>query len=229
MFTLIGGGEFVTLASLGYLFGWSAIALFVGYSLGFVFLGVLAHRIRENSASRDYLSLPDYAFDKFGPFVGLLVLTISFAAFFALLMLQFSAIGSIVPDLTGISRGTAIIVSGLVVIGYLFVAGFRAVVRTDVLQACSMIILVPMILYFLVTETGVHIDFAAGSEGTLPLDLWASLVATGALIAAASADVWQRAFAARTNLSATVGFFGELSHLSQLDWQVLGLEHWRMG
>lgn len=206
LFTLIGGGEFVTLTLLGYLFGWSAIALFAGYSLGFVLLAFLAPKLRAQASERQYISLPDYVHHNFGQLAGTIVFTVSFLAFFALLMLQFSAVGAVISPLTGLDRTVVIFGTGLVIIAYLVKSGFQAVMRTDVIQSIAMIILAPALLFAATQHANVSMDFSKGSEGMLPKEMWLSLVCTGALIAAASADVWQRAYAASSDRTARIGF-----------------------
>ena len=39
LFTLIGGGELVTLTALSFLFGYAGLALFIGFALSFGFIG----------------------------------------------------------------------------------------------------------------------------------------------------------------------------------------------
>jgi Na+/proline symporter len=47
LFTLVGGGELITLVMLATIYGHAAISLFVGYAIGFTLLSYLAPRIRE--------------------------------------------------------------------------------------------------------------------------------------------------------------------------------------
>ena len=56
IFSLIGGGEIVALTALGFTYGYSAIALFVGYAIGFVVLGLLAGRIRAAQGNKPFVS-----------------------------------------------------------------------------------------------------------------------------------------------------------------------------
>jgi len=205
LFTLIGGGEFVTLASLGFVYGWGAIALFLGYALGFIFLGLIAGRLRENSSIKRYVSLPDYVHDKFGAASGLIVFMFSFLAFFALLMLQFATAGAVISPFTDLSYEQIVIYIAVVVTAYLLIGGFKAVLVTDVVQAVVMAILLPALLLYIFLEKSVGFENLSGIE-TLPLALWASLVFTGFFVVCASADVWQRAYAAKSDKVAKIGF-----------------------
>ena len=206
LFTLIGGGELVALASLGFLFGWSGIALFVGYAAGFVFLGVMAPKIRAESHEHHFVSLPDYVHFHFGLGPGLLTYVFSFLAFFALLMLQFSAAGAVVSPFLGVPESFVVVGVGIAVLVYLLVGGFRAVLITDVVQGVAMFVILPTLVYLVANSDPMKIEYS-GAEGSLPAALWSSLVFSGFFVAAASADVWQRAYAAKTHRTAKLGFF----------------------
>src|SRR5688572_24037465 len=66
LFTLVGGGELVTLTALAFTYGFGAIALFVGYAGGFTLLAILAHRVRAHPDAKYFLSLPDYVYHRYG-------------------------------------------------------------------------------------------------------------------------------------------------------------------
>ena len=208
LFTLIGGGEFVALASLGFLFGWSGIALFVGYGLGFLFLGLISGRIRKDSKEQQFVSLPDYVHHHFGSASGLIAFLFSFLAFFALLMLQFSAAGAVISPFLNVPEWMVIVGVGLGVLAYLLIGGFKAVLTTDVIQGLAMATVLPILVYVVFQNVGDDVGSTSANFEQLPIALWVSLVTTGFFVVTASADVWQRAYAAKTDSKATIGFFG---------------------
>lgn len=205
LFTLIGGGELVTMVALGYSFGSGGVALFLGYALAFGFVGVMAGRVREDYAERQYFSLPDYFYAKYGEAVGRLAFLVSFVAFFALLLLQFTAGGQLLSPLLGVSYTVAVLATAFIALIYLFIGGFRSVLMTDVLQGGVMIVLMPILIYVAANAGGDAV--APETEGgQLPVFLWLSLTLTGFFVGSSSADVWQRAYATRTDREARIGF-----------------------
>jgi Na+/proline symporter len=205
LFQLIGGGEIVTVAALGYSHGFAAISLFVGYAAAFFLLGLFAPRIRARAELAKYNSLPDYIYDQFGTATGRIVAIISIVAFFALMLLQFSAAGQLLAPLIGLSYESAVVVTAAIPLIYLAIGGFKTVLVTDLLQGAAMFLLMAFFAGVLLLQKG----FVTSAAGTVPLPMFSSvsMILTGLFVALASSDVWQRALAARTDRAAKVGFF----------------------
>lgn len=202
LFTLVGGGEIATLVSLGYLYGWSAMALFLGYALAFVFLGFVAARIKFKEEITGAISLPDFIYNRFGRSASLLTFAVSLLAFFALLTLQFVVGASILAQLTGAPYAILTILMAATIVSYLSVGGFSAVLRTDVLQGCAMLLLGAIALALTLNFDGLQ----APQGVPMPWFLFLGLTMTGFFVASASADVWQRAYSARSSRAAFIGF-----------------------
>ena len=206
LFTLVGGGELVTLTALAFSYGFGALALFVGYAVGFLFLAVLAHRVRAHSDAKYFLSLPDYIYHRHGSLAGAIATAVSFFSFFALLVVQFIAAGELLAPLFGISYSVALIATAGTALGYLLIGGFETVLLTDVLQAASRLLLIPILLAAGSQTASVRALFS-GTE-PIPTQLAVSLMLTGIFAAASSADVWQRMYAARNVKAARIGLVG---------------------
>nr|VFK17016.1 MAG: Na+/proline symporter [Candidatus Kentron sp. LFY] len=204
LFTLIGGGELVTMASLGFVYGRSGIALFVGYAVAFFFLGIVAGKIRSGANEKKYISLPDYVHDNFGKSSGLIVFIFSFLAFFALLMLQLSTAGAVISPFINLSYNQIVFLIGFVVFIYLLVGGFRVVLITDVIQGIAMIVLLPLLAYIVLLSNNPSVNTLPTTE-SLPVAIWISMIVTGFFVASASADIWQRAYAAKSDSAARNG------------------------
>jgi Na+/proline symporter len=204
LFQLIGGGEVVTITALGYTHGFTAISLFLGYSAAFFLLGFLAPRIRSRAELARYNSLPDYIYDHFGTATGRIVAAISIVAFFALMLLQFSAAGQLLAPLIGLSYESAVLLTALIPLVYLAIGGFRTVLVTDLLQGAAMFLLMAFLAGVLLVQRG----FVVQASGTVPLPTFSSvsMVLTGFFVALASSDVWQRSLAARSDRAAKIGF-----------------------
>lgn len=200
LFTLVGGGELITLTALAYVYGWAGLALFLGYAIGFSFLAIFAKRIRINARA---LSLPDYIHQNFGPIAGHLVFLVSFGAFFSMLLIQFTAGGQILQPLLHIDYSLCILITAFIATIYLVIGGFRTVLVTDMIQGVSRILLLPLIIVAVVF--GIEGGLQPFSAEPLSLMVWISLTVTGFFVAASSADVWQRIYAARSDKAASGG------------------------
>lgn len=200
LFTLIGGGELATLSTLSYLFGFSGIYLFLGFSIGFLSLIFFIPKIRKSSKENLLHSLPDFFYEKYGKSSGLIVTILSFIAFFALLVIQFSAGAQIVSALSGWEYITALLVIGLVISIYLIFGGFKSVLATDIVQGAAMLILLPLILWAMYNTTNVDLNLSSFEA----IDSFSilSLTFTGMFVVLASSDIWQRIYAAKDNKNA---------------------------
>lgn len=208
IFSLIGGGEIVALTALGFTFGAAAISLFAGYAIGFVALGLASAKIRRLGGSESFVSLPDFIHLRFGSFAGSLTFAVSLAAFFALLMIQFSAGGKLVSGLAGVSYEHAAVAIGLLVTLYLAVGGFRTVIATDMLQGVARFLLIPILvgaLYYASAKGGSGASPTIEGMESMPTEVIAGLVLTGFFSAVASADVWQRIYAAGSDRDSMAG------------------------
>ena len=202
LFTLIGGGELITLTALSFVFGFAGLALFIGYALAFIFIGIFASRVRGAHWQQSF-SMPDYIHSVVGSRAGLIAAIVSIVAFFSVLILQFVALENVLTPITGLSEGVIRLYIAATIVFYLALGGFRSVLRTDIIQGATMILLLGVILfiYFSGSNTTVVYEYAPMS-----LSLWASLIIAGFFGGAASADVWQRALAAQSDSTARWGF-----------------------
>ncbi|MCD4741599.1 MAG: hypothetical protein K8R67_03810 [Desulfobacteraceae bacterium] len=205
LFTLIGAGEIIALSTLGFLFGRNGVFLFLGYFAAFIFLGLLAPKIRALPATQGSKSIVEFSKNHIGPWFGWVVLTCSFAAFFSLLMLQFSAIGAILPDQNMVSRSIIIVLVALAIYVYLSKGGgLGSVFRTDIFQSILMITLMGVVLLLFINSP--DLPQKAHKFEIPPFSYTWGLLISGFFVGIVSADVWQRMFAAKSNSSARTGF-----------------------
>ncbi|MCP5233337.1 MAG: hypothetical protein H6948_14845 [Zoogloeaceae bacterium] len=202
MFTLIGAGELVALSTLSFLFGLAGLFLFGGYAAAFVAIGLLGSKIVTTDDARASSTLVDYCARRCGPLVGFSVLFVSILAFFSLLMLQFSTMGLVLTQATGIGRETVIVLSCVILLLYVYRGGMRAVFRTDVFQALLMFGLLGLFA-FQIFSTGPLPDI--GAFGEAPFALTWGLAGVGFLVGVSSADVWQRILATDSPRKALIG------------------------
>jgi Na+/proline symporter len=203
IFTLIGGGELATLTSLAFVFGGYGIFLFVGYFFGFLALALIARTIRADLEGQKYHTITDYVYHRIGKLPGIVTVVVTFAAFFALLIIQIAAGAAILKSLYQIPYIWGVLLTGTIVLVYLYIGGFKTVMMTDVLQGGIMLVLLIIIVVFLLSQHGVP-SFAPSKEG---IGAWLTLsfVATGFFVVASSGDIWQRIYASRSTEVAQKG------------------------
>ena len=206
LFTLIGGGELVAGASFGHVFGWAGIALFVGYGMSFVLLALLGPHVLSNAAPGT-VTFVDYAHQKYGRTVGGLVLLSHLFPFFALLVLQLSAGGVVISQLSSLSYFGSVLLCALLVCTYLVIGGFRAVMVTDLVQGVVMgfLIIVAVYAVYGFLSPGTQQPSSVGFEAA-DFDTFWGVMISGIVIGLASADVWQRIFASKSAVAARIGF-----------------------
>jgi SSS family solute:Na+ symporter len=142
-----------------------------------------------------FLTLTDYLFFRFGPRTGYLGFALQFAGFLFLLAAQFIVGGRLFANLTSISYPVAVVIMGVVTVAYVLLGGFKAVIRTDVLQFAVMFavfaVLVPMRADF----SQLDLEFNLASPGVIGS---ASLFlgAIGGLFV--GGDIWQRVYSAKS-------------------------------
>ena len=202
--TLIGGGELLLVASLGFLGEGAAISLLSGYSLGFLLLGFLAPRLRAKGNDLRYHSLPDYFRIHYGAAAGFFASSLTFLAFFALLILQFSAGVIVLTSLIRMSPLAAALLCAAVIVVYLVFAGFRGVLVTDLVQLTVMLIGLPILAFLFVRPSTALEELGSLSFQFLPT---LAALATGTFVILGSGDIWQRMYGARTDRVARNAFF----------------------
>lgn len=191
---VVGGMLLVGQAALAYDIGFGAIWFWVGFALAMICLGFAAKKIKTLADKHNFLTISDYLFTKFDYKTGILGAIILFVAFFALLIGQFIAGGSLFAPLLGISYPIAVLIMGVGTLTYLLLGGFKAVIKTDFLQFLIMFFIFIFILF--------TIDIGKVSSEQIDLmniggfTIIAYLV-LGVFAIFAAGDVWQRVFAAK--------------------------------
>ncbi|MBI5584606.1 MAG: hypothetical protein HY892_12375 [Deltaproteobacteria bacterium] len=193
-----------------YQFGLSALWFVAGSALGFLIFRRYAERIKNKADEIKAYSMPEFYYRIYGKRVGLMFSLFLVVQFFLYLIVNFILSAKILAHLfPGLSHLACVAIGAGIILIYLLLAGFKAVIRTDFFQFLLLFILCLTIFIFL----------AQGSEIT-PVDLnWESmglgnvigfllLSALGIMVAP---DFWQRSFAARDSKTLKAGFaFGAL-------------------
>jgi len=194
-FTLLGGGEFVTLTALTYFYGAWSFVYFVGIVVGFVSMALVARSIRKGAAAQDLHSLPDFFAFHFGPLPAAVATVVLIVALGALLQIQFVVGSQILATLTQTSPIPWVLAIAAIVGMYLWVAGFRGVLATDMIQAAVMFVAVAVVTG--AVAFGASGDVSSAPAQALPIADAVGLVLLGVLAVWGGGDVWQRVFASK--------------------------------
>jgi len=207
-----------------YQYGLPALSLFVGISLGFLLFRKFGAQIKRTADQQGAYSMSEYFYRLLGRRNGIMFSTFLIVQFFGYLTINFILSGKVLARLFPfLGHGAAVVVGGVIILSYLLLAGFKAVVRTDLYQLVIMIVMTIMVAGLL--ATGVHLqpaDVDIGRMGIGNIVGFLALAGFGVLVAP---DIWQRVFAARDEsaLKAGLGYTAIILPLLALVMTVAGL------
>ncbi len=192
---------------IGYLyeFGFSAIWIFVGILLGFVVVRRYAARIREKAHELGAYSMPEYFYRFLGKRNGLTFSAVLVVQFLIFLIINFVVAGKILSMLFPVSYVTAVLIGSIIILAYLLLAGFKAVIRTDFFQLLITVVLVLASAFFLFGKTTIpatELNLVGMGFGNI-----IGFVVLGAVSVMVAPDLWQRFFAAKDGKTAERGLW----------------------
>lgn len=196
IFAVIGGEMLIAQAALGYAMGFAAFWFWLGLASGVILLAFASPKIKALGDQYGFINLSEYFGLKWGQKNRIFAAAIIFITFLALLALQFMATGNIIAPLFQISYPIVVVVSGAVVLAYLLLGGYKAVVATDLLQAILMFFIFLGLIIF-INFKEVNFINPVDSIAINPA-LFISFIVLGIFVAFASADTWQRIYSAKT-------------------------------
>lgn len=208
--TFYGTGIVFTFASLGYLNGVGAFALPVAAVLGFLHLALAAPRIRALSERRDAITLPGLLAGTWRPRTRALAALLTGGLFAAALAVNLRVAGTALEVLVDVPLRLSIAGSGLLVVTYATLGGFRAVVWTDVVQlgiiVASVLLILPAAV-LLEAGAGLVEGIPAGHLNplTFPAPILVVYLLVGVFTLLGSQDFFQRVYAARGGRGARRG------------------------
>lgn len=178
-----------------YQYGFSAIWAFIGLALGFLFLRKYAARIKQKADKMKVYSMPEYFFRILGKKNGLMFSFLLVLQFFLLLIVNLIISGKVLSVIFPIPYFLSVIISGAIVLIYLLLAGFKAVVRTDLFQLIIMFLMSLSVGIFLFNKNNIPVsEFNLGTLGVGNIIGFLILSGFGVMVAP---DLWQRIFATK--------------------------------
>ena len=178
-----------------YQYGLSAVWFFVGIALGFLVLKKYAGRIKRLGDQLGVYSMPEYFFRILGKRNGLVFSTALIIQFFILLAVNLIVSGKVLSIIFPISYPLAVAVGGFIILTYLLLAGFKAVIKTDYFQLIIMFLMSTLAAVAFLRQTSIPAEAlnlgAAGGVNIL------SFLILGVVAIMVAPDLWQRIFATK--------------------------------
>lgn len=195
----IGAGVFLTHIAYVYLYGAAAMSAFVGVTVGYIAFFFFAGRLKQLADEGNYFTLSDFLVDRFGPPPGYASAVALFITYVLGLAGQLVGGAKILATLTGVGYGVGLTLMSALIIGYIMIGGFAAVVRTDVLQYGAILVLTAILAFSLVRaqpESWAQIESTSSPSVSVALFFGATLVPF------AAGDMWQRVYATQGRVEA---------------------------
>lgn len=179
-----------------YQFGLPAISLFVGIAFGFLLFRRFAPRFKRVADEHRVYTMPEYFFRILGRRNGIMFSVFLITQFFGYLTINFILAGKVLAQLFPfLGHGPAVIVGGAIILAYLLLGGFQAVVRTDFYQLLIMVLMTVIVATVLGGRVELNAgDVDLGKMGAGNIIGFLVIAGFGVLVAP---DIWQRLIAAR--------------------------------
>ncbi len=198
------GAILLIYVALLYMYGFSAMWFFIGVSAGYLLFIPFAVRLHKAHGKKHY-TLADYFFHSYGKVSGYCASAINIFVMLAWLVLNLIAGSKVLSFFTGLSFEISAAIVAAIVLVYLLIGGFKAVVTTDILQYFAIIFILLFFAIFLLQ--GIKIPAA-------DWNLWGAGAPTifgffilGLLGPFAAPELWQRVYAVKDVSTLKKGIF----------------------
>ena len=190
------GSILMAFVALVFLWGFAAVWYFIGAFIGMLLFLIFAIRVRNLSQNK-YYTLADYFRYNYGKKTAKLASIGGIILMFGFLVINLIAGTKIFVFFTNWPFWAGSIIMALIVLTYLLLAGYRAVVKTDVLQYIAMFTI--MVLMAILLFDG---SLIPSSEWNIlninPFEAFGFLFG-GILSSFGIPDLWQRVYSAKSN------------------------------
>ena len=186
-----------------YLFGFAAIWFFIGATVGLLLFLPFALRLKENSKHKFY-TLADYFKHNYGKTPAIFASLICILLMIGYTVINIIAGTKIFVFFTSWPFWLCAIIMVFVILVYLLMAGFKAVVKTDIIQYSAIV----LILIFLVITLFKGSMIPVSEWGILNTNITAlfAFFIAGILSPFAMPEIWQRVYASKNKKTLKIGF-----------------------
>ncbi len=212
--TIIGGGAMIGRGGVTYNQGAVSLTLAFPYLIGMYVFSAISGRIHNIGVKYGVASIPGLMKLRFGTTAGLLVSLLIAFTMMATVGTQVTAMATIFKAIGGeyVSYETGAWLGMLTVVVYTAFSGLFGVVYTDVAQ---FIVLITLVYTLLPIMSVMKIGGIDAFIHAVPVQMWSlqpdgqiiGWIVTSLVFTMAGAEMWQRAFAARSAQAAQKGMF----------------------
>ncbi len=193
----IGAGYFITYTGFAYEYGFGVFAILLGMALGYLFFAYwAAPKIAAGSKEKKFYTIGHFVFDKTGSKASMYLADIfSSGILFAWLTVGIIGGAKIINDFGFLPYDMAVIITSLVILGYLLIAGYKAVILTDIVQSIVIFVLLIIVTFGIVGSENIF-NILSVDTGNPDLGVIVGFLLFGALSVFSYSDRYQLVYAA---------------------------------
>lgn len=202
----VGVGWFVTYTAYAFEFGWTMFGLIIGAVIGYLFLAfVLVPRFYNDSRNHNLYTQGDLVELRTGhKFARQLNDWVSILIQFLWLPVTIVGGGKIISHFGLMSYDLAVILTAIIILAYILIGGFKAVVTTDVFQGVIVLVLLFFVSFEIIGDTSI-LDIVKTDADQASMLEAIGFALFGFFSYFAFADRYQLVFAARSEKVAKSG------------------------
>jgi len=163
----IGAGYFITYTGFAYEYGLGVFAMLFGMLAGYLLFGYWASpRIHANSKENKFYTMGDFVYNKTKSIFSLkLANVLSNLILFLWLLVGIIGGAKIISDFGLMSYSLAVLLTIGVILSYIYLAGFKAVIITDFIQAIIILGLLFLVTFSIISSGSLSEIFSAQTGG----------------------------------------------------------------
>jgi len=196
--TAIGVSYFITYTGFAYEYGVGVFSLLLGLVVGYLFFAYwAAPRIHKNSKKGRFYTIGDFVYSKTrNNFSRHSADVVSMVILFVWLLTGIIGGGKIISDFGFLSYNFAVFLTAFIILAYVLMSGFRAVIMTDIIQGIIIFVLMIFIVLGIIGTNNLEIVLSLQNTG---FDLLSSIgfFLFGVLSVFSYADRYQLSYAAK--------------------------------
>lgn len=204
----IGAGYFITYTGLAYEYGLGIYAMLLGIIIGYLLFAYWAAPIiHKNSKKQKFYTMGDFVYSKTKNKLTLhLTNIISNIILFTWLLVGIIGGAKIINDFGLLSYEIAVLLTSLVVLVYILLAGFKAVIITDVIQSIIILALLALVTFNIAGTTTMADLFS--TQSTIDMTVVVAFFLFGLIAIFSYSTMYQLCYAAKNkkNLIHGLGF-----------------------
>lgn len=193
----IGAGYFITYTGFAYEYGFGVFALLLGIALGYLFFAYwAAPRIASGSKEKKFYTIGHFVFDKTGSKTSMYLADIfSSGILFAWLTVGIIGGAKIINYFGFLPYNIAVVITSLVILGYILMAGYKAVILTDIIQSIIIFALLIIVTFGIVGSENIS-NILSVNTGSPDIGVIVGFLLFGLLSVFSYSDRYQLAYAA---------------------------------